>query len=328
MNSSLKNYSLRGLLIVLVVLGHVMTKNPNFVGKHEIYIWIYTFHMPLFLILSGYYGFSIIKKRNFEIIKTTFVSLIIPFIIVSELYVLVSHILYGTRLRISIFQDPVFAMWFILALVFYRLISKLIVKIPNYLVLVFVISLFADYFPTRILDNFDFPRIFSFMIYYFIGFKIREKNIKLQNLTISKVNILLCLVFTILIVVSLAQNSYEFVSTFVKQTDYIFFRDLSLLNFIVYRVVAIILAIINSIVIYSLIKSNRILAYIGKNSYTIYLSHIFLILILKSSIYKGLMNNRTDQFELLIVVMDTFMIIVFILCMQRLIKFLFLQERK
>ena len=50
--------NLRGLLMVLVVFGHLMetmSRDP-IAEKHALYFLIYTFHMPAFLFLSGYFG--------------------------------------------------------------------------------------------------------------------------------------------------------------------------------------------------------------------------------------------------------------------------------
>ena len=46
--------NLRGLLIVLVVLGHLLEICGSFPGAGFLYRTIYSFHMPAFLFLSGY----------------------------------------------------------------------------------------------------------------------------------------------------------------------------------------------------------------------------------------------------------------------------------
>ena len=47
----------RVLLIFLVVFGHML---QPFIdgsrGLHTLYIWIYTFHMPAFILLSGFFA--------------------------------------------------------------------------------------------------------------------------------------------------------------------------------------------------------------------------------------------------------------------------------
>lgn len=75
---------LKGIGIILVVFGHVYSKNP-------VSIWIYSFHMPLFFALSGFIfaAYSYNKKVSF---KDYFIkklkSLIVPFILFRMILVL------------------------------------------------------------------------------------------------------------------------------------------------------------------------------------------------------------------------------------------------
>ena len=51
--------SLKGLLIILVLLGHVITSvdNVNFIN-HAVMGLIYVFHMPLFILISAPHIFA------------------------------------------------------------------------------------------------------------------------------------------------------------------------------------------------------------------------------------------------------------------------------
>ena len=78
MNSVRKyNYdNLKGILIFLVVLGHLLYSNEynNIVGNILLRL-IYSFHMPVFMIISGHFS----KKTN----KDNFYKYIFLFIISS-----------------------------------------------------------------------------------------------------------------------------------------------------------------------------------------------------------------------------------------------------
>lgn len=313
---SQKNYSTRGLLILLVVLGHTLTKNPVFVGKHFIYLFIYTFHMPLFLILSGYYGYSVIYKKNSDIIISIVKSLVIPYIFISYSYIVVSKILFDTGLRLNIVENPTFAMWFILALIFYRLTTKLVVKIPYYLVFLFLIALICDYFPSQLLDVADFHRIFTFMPYYFIGLKIREKDINLQKLKLSPMRLILGVGLSVIVIIFLANNYYKFTAEFLRQTDIDFFLQIPFLNNMLYKIVAICLAILNSTIIYTLVQPSKVFSYMGVKSIYIYLGHVFFILCLKLDIYKEFMEVKQDVFIVLIIIFEVISIIGTILLLE------------
>lgn len=45
----------KGVLILLVVFGHVLEQCLNGRINTTTYSWIYTFHMPLFVFVSGYF---------------------------------------------------------------------------------------------------------------------------------------------------------------------------------------------------------------------------------------------------------------------------------
>lgn len=69
--------TLKGLLIILVVFGHTGINN-------DIQKWIYSFHMPLFLIISGFFYKESRKIVNLNRIK----RLIFPFICFTILAIL------------------------------------------------------------------------------------------------------------------------------------------------------------------------------------------------------------------------------------------------
>ena len=59
--------NLKGFLIILVVAGHVLQSaidaHIQSVFMESIFLWIYSFHMPLFFCVSGYvYSLTLRKK--------------------------------------------------------------------------------------------------------------------------------------------------------------------------------------------------------------------------------------------------------------------------
>lgn len=44
----------KGIAIILVVIGHLLQYNFSGTYKHILFNWIYSFHMPVFMMLSGY----------------------------------------------------------------------------------------------------------------------------------------------------------------------------------------------------------------------------------------------------------------------------------
>lgn len=71
---------LKGLAIILVVMGHVMTFDPS---SPALLIGIYSFHMPLFMLLAGYTAAVSMERstnvRNF--ISKRIIGLFIPYLV-------------------------------------------------------------------------------------------------------------------------------------------------------------------------------------------------------------------------------------------------------
>jgi fucose 4-O-acetylase-like acetyltransferase len=70
---------LKGVLIFLMVYGHVIARYLN---SHDIvFAWIYTFHMPLFIFISGYFSYHTLIESPRYITHKIFHHLLLPAII-------------------------------------------------------------------------------------------------------------------------------------------------------------------------------------------------------------------------------------------------------
>lgn len=108
--------NLKGLAIILVVFGHAIQNSTPSFDQNIIFNYIYSFHMPLFMFLSGYvlYGKNISLKNKFK-------SLVIPFI---SWYMLTYaiNLLRGFQVdgfpqhMIKLLKYPDNGLWFLLAL--------------------------------------------------------------------------------------------------------------------------------------------------------------------------------------------------------------------
>jgi len=70
--------NLKGFAILLVVLGHCIQQCDSEGSYQFLYNLIYAFHMPLFMAVSGFFGY----KSNVEILQVTkkkFLRLMVPY---------------------------------------------------------------------------------------------------------------------------------------------------------------------------------------------------------------------------------------------------------
>lgn len=76
---------LKGFSILLVVIGHFMSRNFIMAGaetRYQIFDFIYSFHMPLFMFLGGYTAYYSLSKPGVDSGKFIFkrtLSLLIPY---------------------------------------------------------------------------------------------------------------------------------------------------------------------------------------------------------------------------------------------------------
>lgn len=73
----------KGICILLVIIGHILQFNCCGYGSDTGFIFIYSFHMPVFMLLSGYVA-ALSQRRidagvAIDFIKKKFYSLVVPF---------------------------------------------------------------------------------------------------------------------------------------------------------------------------------------------------------------------------------------------------------
>lgn len=79
----------KGLAILLVVIGHLLQYNLVGTSSKDLFDMIYSFHMPLFMFLSGYVASLSIDKymsHKGEFIQKKAASLLVPFMFMGGKY--------------------------------------------------------------------------------------------------------------------------------------------------------------------------------------------------------------------------------------------------
>ena len=112
--------TLKGFLIILVILGHIIqTIDPGDFINHGVMGLIYIFHMPLFILISGYLTHSpeqepprVMWRRILDIFVT-----LLTFHVISVLWVVIDH---GDYVRAAI-AFPFGILWYLLSLIYWRI---------------------------------------------------------------------------------------------------------------------------------------------------------------------------------------------------------------
>lgn len=165
--------SIKFCLIVLVIAGHVFSKiEASWPSGYcrIIWQWIYMFHMPLFVALSGYFS----HKKSMKDFFYSSLRLLEPLILFQVGYIILNH-----AFSISEILTPWWILWYLLSLFFWRTIlqflpQKLIGKKWIVIACAFILSILVGFSPlTKFLS---LQRTFAFLPFFFIGYYLRETN--------------------------------------------------------------------------------------------------------------------------------------------------------
>lgn len=264
----------RGIAMILVIIGHCDYTNE------QVRVWLYSFHMPLFFVISGL-TFSINNKANIkEMIKDKFKKLLIPYFILSIiLWILVVTIVRNFR-NISIKEligiligyrltPYYFSMWFILVLflteiVAYNILKKmenLNSKTINYAVIIIsLVSVFLGVFVNKYVKGF----IWSLdLVPFGLGFFMMGQFIKI-NIKFFKSKVFKFYFLPIFLMVNLIFTYSNYLLH--GRTDLYLCNTGNYFLFLISSVSGVLFIIIESYYL----RYNKILEYVGKNSIVFY----------------------------------------------------------
>lgn len=162
--------NLRCLLIFLVVFGHFLGLIP---GADPLYRIIYLFHMPAFLFLTGYFS-------HFNGIKIL-TDLLYPYVVFQVLYLLFdAFVLRQSPLVHLQFTVPYWLLWYLLDLIFCRLLIPLVDKVPRPLRLPAVLASVGLALVCGYVPEFGYylstGRFFSFFPFFLAGYYLAQSR--------------------------------------------------------------------------------------------------------------------------------------------------------
>ena len=263
--------SLKGLLIILVILGHFITSMNNVnIVNHAVMGMIYIFHMPLFILISGYFTKSPEQQTSREMwrgVLNLAITLVI-FQLLNCLWVLCA----GRDFMKAMKAFPYGVLWYLLSLIYWRIIlfytpKSLLRKPWLYLAIALAMSLLSGF--THLGKFLSLQRTLNFFIFFLLGYYYRQGVLDTRwwkNNTLHAVTavVLLPLIFWL----------YPRCGNFMNGADRYGLIDLPEKALILTCSIAV------SLLVFNIVKDWKPLRPIGKDSLFYYLYHMFIISII------------------------------------------------
>ena len=232
----------KGVLIILVFLGHII---PGKLTKVFPRYFIYAFHMPLFIGISGFLiNFQVFNSSVKNLITKYWSRLLFPWIIAVIIYLIANHT-FSLKGIITGFLHPFYHLWYILGFISYIVIffilwnifKKLKYKWVYIFIITILISVMAKWnIPANFLTDKTLSEIWKYIqydlrlqhfIFFVLGIFLRyiyDKGyiIKHINIIIEALRIVLCLsfIFTICLFFNNSKN-FGFVLFFILNFSFL-----------------------------------------------------------------------------------------------------------
>lgn len=269
--------NLKFFMIFLVVFGHCL---EIFTGecRRIIYITIYTFHMPMFIFISGYFS-----KPN----KKKILNFIYIYILWQTLYFLLDKCVLQKSLTLNYFK-PNWLLWYIFSMTIWNILIKFFKPISNkycwlVVVLSFIVSILVS-FIEKVGYTFSLSRTITFFPYFLIGYFSKNHEFNLFDLKNNdkRNNIYKILFFIIIGLISSIYFIFN-ISLINKKWLYGSYSYATGGYNFVFKIMWILLSV-SEIFLLNNITTNKkipIISKIGTNTLTIYLIHGLIIKVLK-----------------------------------------------
>ena len=218
----------KGILITLVVLGHSiqysfgeewLTSGQFF--DNIVFKIIYSFHMPLFMMISGYLFYNSNKKDFKQLMSSKLKAIGIPmlsFILLFNLYLYIHLLADGYILGIckhyitSIFCET--TMWFLFSLLLNMTLIAVLTRLvkdktQQYLgmIIIFVASFFIPDFIVLGVHKFMFP-------FFCLGYVIKQHDVNIYACSYSKLRLSILSTLSVCVICWYDKDTYIYTSGF------------------------------------------------------------------------------------------------------------------
>ena len=269
--------NLKGLMIVFVVIGHFFDIwASKYFNIRFIYTFIYLFHMPCFVFISGYLTKDPEKSRG-----NAFEKLLVPYIVMSVLWktycTIFSIVLHGYSSKLLSFSilNPAYGLWYLQALFIWRYFLKDILRIKYALWVSISLSLLVgtvNEFGTVL----SMSRVIVYLPFFLAGYYVRQNNYLPEMLSMPKKHAWVIVFITgcVALLLSLQSNSL-----FRYLFYYNSYRLLGLNDVvgIITRAMTLFVGLMMTAALFNILPDKETkLVQVGRNSMVVYIGHFYI----------------------------------------------------
>lgn len=273
------------LLVMLVVIGHSWTLLPDTPSASPTYYALYAFHVPAFVLVTGYLSRSFTFSRaNLRKLVTT---VVVPYLVFESLLAAFRVTVGGESMGSTLYLDPHWPMWYLAALFSWRLATPLLKRVPYPMVPAVAISLLGGLYTG---DTLDFARAMGLLPFFVAGLTMRREHF--EWLARTRVRVAAAVALTSALVAATL-----FVEPLNK--EWLYWRsgyaemDVSVAEGMAFRLLLLVVAGVLAASALSLIPtSQRWFTSLGSASLVVYLFHGFFV---KAAVYAGVAGPAEDD---------------------------------
>jgi fucose 4-O-acetylase-like acetyltransferase len=284
------------ILIFLVVFGHVISPLK---GEDDfllaLYSVIFLFHMPAFILISGYFSKGYNKKGY---LKKTVTKILLPYLIFQLIYSVFYYWNgHDSSLKFDLFQ-PHWTLWFLLSLFWWNLLLYVFAKLKwTGFIIATVIGICIGYIDP-VGSFLSISRTFVFFPYFLLGFLLEPKHLKL----IKKVKYSTVIALGILLSTMLLFGTFfpkDAIPWLLGDTSYADMGGKELIDGLK-RAVQYVLTVIVICGFLTIVPSKGFKwTVIGERTLYVYLLHGFIIKLIQTLFPDNTLNELSDQYLVL-----------------------------
>ncbi len=306
----------KAFLMLLVVFGHALTPYTDRGGyMHAVCLFLYSFHMPLFMFLSGLFSKSTVNSKPFRYEKVVSFFLLFFVMRITNYFIL---LLLGRNPSFPLLSENG-TPWYIFVFAVFILIARVLRNLPKTTVLIVsvVLSLLVGYLDF-IGNVLMLSRIFTFFPSFWLGYMLSPEKLQsfLEKIWV-KISAIIILIAFSLVLIFMTDKIFSLRYVFTGNNPYIEFGTDwypfgSALRLFCYGV-----SLFVGTSVLSLIPSKKIplLSHTGKKTLSVYALHRQPLFVLQYTL-PGLSLCTLHPNVIIIIVFVTSLILTLVLSMK------------